>query len=170
LSLVISTSVANILHNARRYEEAVEQCRKVLELDPGFHWAHHSLGEDYIEMGKFKEGVAELTLGVDPGRRNPHFRAKLAYGLARAGDRRGAVKILDELERESRTRYIPPTQIAAVHAALGNTQGAFDWLDKAYRVRDSWIPQITVEPPFRPLHSDPRLGILLRRVGLQLAQ
>ncbi len=99
LSLVTSTTVANILYDGGKYDEAIEQNRKVLELDSGFRWAHHSIGEDYIEKGMFKEGIAELTLGVDPGRRNPHFVGKLAYGMARAGDRTGALKIVSDLER-----------------------------------------------------------------------
>jgi hypothetical protein len=81
------------------------------------------LGEDYVEKGMFKEGVAELTLGLDPERRNPHFTAKHAYGMARSGDRSGALKIVAELERESQQRYIPPSQIASVYVALGR-QGA----------------------------------------------
>ena len=115
----------------------------------------------------FKQAVAELTLGLDPERRNPHFIAKLAYGLARSGDRSGALKIVAELERESQQRYIPPSQIAAVYVALGDKQQALAWLEKAYQVRDSWIPAITVEPPFKPLHSDPRFREFVRRVGLQ---
>ena len=167
-SLVANTSVANILYDGKQYDEAIEQCRRVLELDSGFRWAHHSLGEDYVEKGMFKEGVAELTLGLDPERRNPHFIAKLAYGMARSGDRSGALKIVAELERESQQRYIPPSQIAAVYVALGDKQQALAWLEKAYQVRDSWFPgAITVEPPFKPLHSDPRFRDLVLRVGLK---
>jgi serine/threonine protein kinase len=170
LSLVATTSLANILYDGKHYDEAIEQCRKVLELDPGFRWAHHSLGESYLEKGMFKEGIAELTLGLDPERRNPHFVAKLAYGLALSGDRNGALAIVAELERESKRRYIPPSQVAGLHVTLGNKNQALIWLEKAYNVRDGWIASVTVEPPFRPLHSDTRFREFIRRVGLQLSE
>jgi len=60
-----------------------------------------------------------------------------------------------------------PSQIASVYVALGDKQQAIAWLEKAYQVRDSWIPAITVETPFKPLHSDPHFCDLVRRVGLQ---
>jgi serine/threonine protein kinase/tetratricopeptide (TPR) repeat protein len=170
LSLVTSTTVANILYDGGKYDEAIEQNHKVLELDSGFRWAHHSMGEDYIEKGMFKEGIAELTLGLDAERRNPHFVGKLAYGMARAGDRTGALKIVDDLERQSKQRYIPPSQIAAVYAALGDKERAMAWLEKAYQVRDSWLPGIAVDAPFKPLHSDPHFREFLGRIGLRILQ
>jgi len=50
---------------------------------------------------------------------------------------------------------------------LVDKEQAMAWLEKAYQVRDSWIPAITVEPPFKPLHSDPHFRDLVRWVGLQ---
>jgi serine/threonine protein kinase/tetratricopeptide (TPR) repeat protein len=168
LSLVTSTTVANILYDGGKYDEAIEQNRRVLELDSGFRWAHHSIGEDYIEKGMFKEGIAELTLGLDPERRNPHFLGKLAYGMARAGDRSGALKIVNDLERQSKQRYIPPSQIAAVYAALGDKEQAMAWLEKGYQLRDSWLPGITVDAPFNPLHADPHFREFVQRFGLRI--
>ena len=170
LSLITSTTVANILYDGQKYDEAIEENRKVLDLDPGFRWAHHSIGEDYVEKGMFKEGIAELTMGLDPERRNPHFLGKLAYGMARGGDRSGAVKIIEDMIRQSRQRYIPPSQIAAVYAGLGDKEQVMAWLEKAYTMRDSWLPGIGVDAPFNPLHSDPRFREFVARIGVPLTQ
>lgn len=168
LSLVTNTSVANILYDVKRYDEAIVECRKVLEMDSSFRWAHHSLGENYVEKGLFKEAVTELTLGLDQERRNPHFLAALAYGMARSGDRVGALKIVEELERASQERYIPATQIAGLYATLGKTPESLAWLEKAYQARDAWLPQLTVTPPFRSLHADPRFREFMARIGLRV--
>jgi eukaryotic-like serine/threonine-protein kinase len=168
LSLVASTSTANIFFDAKQFDRAIEQCRKVLDLDPSFRWAHHSLGEAYIEKGMFAEGVKELALGIDPDRRNPHFVAKLAYGLARSGDTQKARVMAAELERESRQRYVPPSQIAIIYVGLGEKTQALTWLERAYEVRDNWLTSITVDQAWRPLGSDPQFRELVRRVGLRL--
>ena len=158
----------HILYDVKRYDEAIVECRKVLEMDSSFRWAHHSLGEAYVEKGLFKEAVTELTLGLDQERRNPHFLAALAYGMARAGDRVGALKIVEELERASQERYIPATQIAGLYANLGKIPESLAWLEKAYQARDAWLPQLTVTPPFRSLHADPRFPEFMARIGLRV--
>ena len=155
LSLVASTSTANIFFDAKQFDRAIEQCRKVLDLDSGFRWARHSLGEAYVEKGMFAEGVKELALGIDPDRRNPHFVAKLAYGLARSGDAQKARAMVAELEKESRQRYVPPSQIAIIYVGLGENALALKWLEQAYDVRDNWLTSITVDQAGRHSPASP---------------
>ena len=50
-----------------------------------------------------------------------------------AGKREEAQKKLDELLQMSRQRFVPPTQIAIVYAALGEKDKAFDCLTTARR-------------------------------------
>jgi hypothetical protein len=45
--------------------------------------------------------------------------------------------ILESLMRKAQSSYIPPYSTAVVHAALGEKDAAFQWLDRAYRQRDS---------------------------------
>jgi hypothetical protein len=58
--------------------------------------------------------------------------------------------------------------LAIDYAALGDTDQALDWLEKAYRVRDPKITLIGIEPLFDLLRSDPRFKDLSRRIGLPL--
>lgn len=54
-----------------------------------------------------------------------------------------------------------------VHTGLGDTDHAFELLDRAIDEREPFLPQIATFPPFRPLADDPRMGRLLQRVGLR---
>ena len=56
---------------------------------------------------------------------------------------------------------------AALRAVGGDRDGAFTWLDRAYRDRDAGLSQVKYEPSFRPLHGDPRWGPLLKKIGLE---
>ena len=42
----------------------------------------------------------------------------------------------------------------------------FEWLEKAYQERSSWLTELGVDPVWADLHSDPRYADLIRRVGL----
>src|SRR5438132_824858 len=47
LSLPIATSAGSILRYARRYDEAIEELRKAIDLEPSFKFAHVELAEVY---------------------------------------------------------------------------------------------------------------------------
>jgi hypothetical protein len=57
-------------------------------------------------------------------------------------------------------------QIAEVHAWLGASDAAFQWLERAYRQRDGGLPSIREDPFFASVHADPRFNALLRKLRL----
>jgi hypothetical protein len=89
----------------------------------------------------------------------------LAYVHHRAGRNRESGEALKELE--DRFAVEAPYQIAVIHSTRGDADAAFQWLDRALLERDPGIPQAYMEPVFRPLHSDPRWGQLLRKLHIE---
>ena len=53
-----------------------------------------------------------------------------------------------------------------VNMALGETDRAFELLEKALEARDWQMALLKVEPAFDGLRSDPRFAALVDRVGL----
>ena len=53
-----------------------------------------------------------------------------------------------------------------VHAGLGDKNKVFEYLDKAYEVRDPAQYSLKVLPLFSELHSDPRWVEQLKKRGL----
>ena len=88
---------------------------------------------------------------------------KLARILARAGKPLEARKIL-ESALLSKEEYVSPDFLASAYAALGETDKAFRWLEKAYEERSTGIVNLQVEPAFDPLRSDSRFKDLLQRL------
>jgi hypothetical protein len=89
-----------------------------------------------------------------------------AYVLARSGRQLEARAMLDELRRISKPRDPAPIRIAFLHIGLGETDRAFEWLDKAIDARDWQVALLNVEPAFDSLRSDQRFAALVERVGL----
>lgn len=61
---------------------------------------------------------------------------------------------------------MPMASMVQMNIALGNTDAAFEWLDKAAEYRASFMMPIKVYPFFDPIRTDPRFGALLERSGL----
>jgi hypothetical protein len=74
-----------------------------------------------------------------------------------------ARELLGDLEQA--TRPIPPYEIAAVQAGLGNANRAFAWLEKAYAARDANLVFLPVDPKIDPIRGDARFPALLDRCG-----
>ena len=91
------------------------------------------------------------------------------YILAKSGRRNEAEQMLRTLEsvaRESvaRERYVPPYAFALVYAELGQHDLAFQWLEKAYEVRDVHLVFLAAhDPKWDDLRGDPRFRVLVER-------
>lgn len=145
---------------ARRYDDAITQFREMLDLDPGQGAAHVMLGRIYVATGQADRAVEELAHARRLLGGRPDVITPSAYVLARAGHAHEARAALQEMRRPT------PFRVAYVHIGLGETDQAFEWLEKAIDARDWQMRMLKVEPAFDGMRSDPRFTSLLGRVGL----
>jgi TolB-like protein/thioredoxin-like negative regulator of GroEL len=159
-------NVGVILYFARRYDDAVVAIKETLDLAPDFGPAYVTLGRIYVAKGMPDRAVAELERARDLMGRRPDVLTPYAYALARAGRQREARAMLDGLRETAKPQAPAPVRVALVHIALGETDRAFEWLEKAIEARDWQMALLNVEPAFDPLRSDQRFAALVERVGL----
>lgn len=167
VSLAKITGVGEVLHMARRDDEAIEAFRKVLEMDPNFGFGHWALGRAYAEKGMYEQAIASFQKAIPLSGDSPDEPAELGRAYARSGRQTEARKIVNDLKEQSKRRYIAPSVVASVYAALDEKDQAFVWLDKAYEAHDFILVLLKVEPMFDNLRPDPRFAVLLKRVGLE---
>jgi tetratricopeptide (TPR) repeat protein len=156
---------------AGQYDAAVEQCRKMQEIDPNNDLGHLYCGEVDVQKGNLAQAILELQEAVKISEeRNPHVNGRaiayLAYAFSLAGKKNDAQNLLAKLQEISKQRYLPPDLVAAVYSGLGQKQEAFEWLEKAYRVHARDLLELKYDPHFANLRSDPRFIELVRRIGL----
>jgi serine/threonine-protein kinase len=165
LSPNINVAIAMNYHWSGQSDRAIEQYRKVIELDPnagGF--TRLSFGEAYLKQRKFPEAIVEIRKAGKYG------LATLGYAYAVSGNRAEAEKVLRQLQALSTQKYVPqyvpPFFIALIYVGLDDKDQAFVWLENAYAERSAWMSWLKVDPKFDSLRSDPRFVDLLRRIRL----
>jgi TolB-like protein/Flp pilus assembly protein TadD len=164
LALIVSVAEGRILHFARRFDEAIGQFQKILELDLNFIPAHCDLGASMEERGMLRQALAEFETCVALSHGGPLYVAAVAEVHARLGNRENALKMLGEL-LEAQDLYVSPFSIAFIYSSLGELNEAFSWQEKAYQERDASLAWVKVAPESDALRSDTRFADLLRRMN-----
>jgi tetratricopeptide (TPR) repeat protein len=104
-------------------------------------------------MGMLEDAIVEFQNAVVCSAEHPGALASLGHAYASAGMRTEAEEILRKLREISQSRYVAPYWMALMHAALEERQAAFEWLDQARGIADSWEVWLAVEPRFDALRS-----------------
>jgi TolB-like protein/tetratricopeptide (TPR) repeat protein len=148
-----------------QHARAEAQARRTIERFPDSLQPYFVLGWSAWYQGRAEEAIAALETALG------HSREALSlsylghvYGrLTRTDEAR---RLLRELEQLRTHGQASPIAFAVIHAGLGETDAAFDWLETAYRARDGYLFWLSGAPGLDPLHSDPRFADLVHRVGV----
>jgi tetratricopeptide (TPR) repeat protein len=156
--------LADQMINARQYDDAISTLNRALEMQPDFDRAHELMEWIYTQLDRYDDAVRlrleRLARGGDGG-------AVVAGMLAQAYASNGAEGYwqwrLQQLQHAAVTGYVGPNKFAKIYAALGDTDAAVEWLEKAYQERDG-VEMLNVWPGYDSLRPDPRFAALLRRM------
>jgi len=165
------TATANVgypYYFARQYDQAIGHYQKALELDPNYSWAYLWIGQAYLGKRMYNEAIANINKAIRLSEGNVRMKATLGYAYAVAGRRGDGQLIIDELQMQSKQKYVSAYFIAVIYSGFGDKDQAFTWLEKAYQERHPYLTLLKVEPVFDNLRSDSRYAELLRKVGLPL--
>jgi TolB-like protein/Tfp pilus assembly protein PilF len=164
LSLIISADITNALRVVRRYDEAVQQSKKTLELDANFAVGHFELGQTFVQMKLYDRAIAELQRAIELSGHSGAFDSNLAYVYGVSGRTEEAAKMLKDLETRHNGNPSVAADIALIYVGLGDRDQAMMWLNRAYDAR--FKASILLHPVFDPLRADVRFKDLLGRIGL----
>jgi len=150
------------LYLAGRFEEAMSALRRAEELNPQISSLHLTIGKIYLEQGQPQQAVGEME-------KETADWAKLtgeAVAYYAAGRRRDSDAALNQLI--ARHQNDAAYQIAEVYAYRGETNRAFEWLDRSYRQHDPGTQELKTGLLVKGLRSDPRYSELLARMRLPI--
>jgi len=168
LSPVIGYTQGIVTYFSRDYDQAIRQFREVLEVHPDFVRAHMWLGQALSFAGQPDESIRQTHRAWElGGERDVASLEFLGLVHALAGQKPEGEAILQRLQQLAHERYVSPYLVARIHLALGREGEAFTWMERAFRVRDHWLPAaMIIEPGLDELRGVGRLAELTRRIGL----
>jgi len=149
-----------LLYVAGRYDKAEAELQKALELNPQAPRVHFSLGKVLIAEGKLQQALVEIE--KEPGEWGKLTGQALIYhALGREPDSNAALAgLIAKYNTDS------AYQIAQAYAFRGESDKAFEWLERAYKQRDPGLTQIKNDPLLKILRHDQRFIKLLKKMRL----
>jgi TolB-like protein/Tfp pilus assembly protein PilF len=164
LSLESNRVLGYRLYHARRYDEAIAVFKKLIEMDPNYDAAYGLMAYCHVAKGQFKDAIAAFYEAIRLGDKSTSIQVYLGEAYASNGERQKAEAILKELQNTK--EYVSPGELAVLYGALGDKEGAFASLNKAYADHDLQLQFLKVDPSYDRLRDDPRFQELLQKVGL----
>ena len=173
-----------------RYEEGERMYRKALDRDPLNFNLVDGIAENYYRTGRLVDAEHILRAHIQREPRSTWSRAMLSRVLLVQGKPDAALAMLQqEIDEGARIAYLPimlqgagrqaeadvameklvaywasqcAICIARTYAYRGDNDRAMEWLERAYRLRDSSIMNVIDEPLLKTLADDPRYKAFVR--------
>jgi tetratricopeptide (TPR) repeat protein len=152
----------------RRSDEAVEQYKKTLELDPAFRSAMYGLAWIYISQGKIQQAIDQIREAQRMAGNDLKGVTALGYAYAKAGipekTQECITKLLKRKDLEMQANL--NMDLAIIYLGLEDNEKVFHYLNLAYEDRIGGIIYINVSPEWAHLKSDPRFKEIIRKIGI----
>ena len=181
LSSYISSYVGSAYYYDSQFDRAIEECQMVISIDPNYYIAHEylslaysekamikeSLGEHEKAVEEFEKAIEEIEKAVDLSNDVPFMVSILACTYIIIGKKDQAEKLIDNLKKRSRTEYIQAICFYIFHIARGEQNLALEWLERACREHDTFLPWFRFLPnDVTRIPDDPRYNALLKKYGM----
>jgi DNA-binding winged helix-turn-helix (wHTH) protein/TolB-like protein/Tfp pilus assembly protein PilF len=168
LSFDLNAVLVMRLFIARRYNEAIEQGRKALQMISAtptlyFVWRSYEQQRMYEEAYLALQELIAAEKEKETGALVSRTYAASGYEKAREVYLKRRLK---DLEKRAHQENFNPLDAAIVCALLGNRDEAFKWLEEAYQDHSFGLIYLKVDPELDSLRSDPRYTDLLQRINL----
>jgi TolB-like protein/tetratricopeptide (TPR) repeat protein len=170
LSPVISYMASDLYLCRGDDEEVLKRVQKIREIDPESPFAIRALADYYLVKSDYTQALTSYRkLKQLHSNRGENIDSYLGYIYALTNRREEAIEILNTLQSDLPKDFsIAPMDIAWVYVGLGDLDGCFKWLEKAFDEHAFFFGFIRYFPLVEKVRRDPRFNDLLKRANLPL--
>jgi tetratricopeptide (TPR) repeat protein len=147
----------------KQYEKALEECQKIVDLDPWFYSVYLRYYRIYTEMGEDLKAVEALQKIYSLFPENEKYIPITKEVYNREG--LDGVKKW-QLELLLKNAVNKTMALARNYATLGDKEKALDYLEMAYKNRTVDLPSQMYDSRFEGLLNEPRFQALLDSMNL----
>lgn len=169
MSPLAHIELGKVLLWARQFDRAQATMEAAFELRPDYWLAAWYRGVALYFQGRIEEALRIWQSVQKKTGATPVGIGSIGMGLGQLGrytEARAALADLDAAEGQS---YVPRFSRAQIHMGLGETDTAFERLDRAVEEREVHILDLPCKPIWDGLRSDPRFTALLHKMRLAQA-
>ncbi len=164
-------NLINASYFAGKYQQTIAHINSALTDSTGSlgYSTMSGISRIYMYLGRYKEAlnmIDRIRL-KQPNDESPRILAVETISHYHLGNGEKVASIIEKLKLHSMDNAggSPSFYLAMAYAEMREIDTAFEWLDKAYTDHEVEMYWLKVEPPFEPLHSDPRWQVMLDKVG-----
>ncbi len=160
LSLMFHAIEAYVFYFGGDFDEAIEKCKKTLEMDTNFRPALIYMGRSYREKGFYENALEEFQ--------KSESKSDICVTLAKMGKKIEAYQVMKEYKEEKIQSNSPLINeiIARFYFALEENDQGLEFLNKALEQQES-LRFLKVHPLYDGVRSDPQFKALMKKVGLE---
>lgn len=173
LSLVINAMMGLIFMLTGKYSDAVGQLQRTIEMDPNFLYAYLFLGQTYAVMEHkgageyYAQSIKAFRTAIDLSKGMTYALGHLGMSLSLAGQEDEATKILLQLEKVGKEKYVSPEQFFHLFHGLGEKDKALGYLEKMYEERTSFLTLYNVWAMTEDIRSTPTYKAIMKKMSLE---
>jgi len=150
---------------ARRYDEAAEKYRQVIEDFPDYGFGYYGLSKIDRITGKTGDAVRLNAKAVELMGGSVFSLLADAECFAADGQTGAAQVKIGKLERMSAERHVSPYGLALAYCYLGDKEKAIECLQSGNLTKEAWLNWMGVDPVFDILRNDGRFEEILENIG-----
>jgi TolB-like protein/Tfp pilus assembly protein PilF len=147
------------------YDRARAQFKRSMELAPDRGAVHLGIAFLDATQERFEEATKEADEAVKLYD-DAWFREQQAQVYAMAGLNEKSKEILEGLLSKKFPGYISPTQVGAIYYLLGERDKGWEWMQKAYKTKDTFLAMLNRCDVMKAARQDPRFVELLGKMKL----
>jgi len=159
LNLLYRKYLGRALLYARRPVDSATELRRAIALDASFPGLHYELGRALLMSGD--PAGASAAFEAEPQGDTSWRTLGLPLGYHASRDSRAQAALADLVAHSQGSEF----QVAEAYAFFGDTERAFEWLDRAVTLRDPGVTWSRHDALFGSIVSDPRFAAYLKRLG-----
>jgi len=160
MSFASLSALGHAYMRARRFDDAISMLEQLAGSRPDYYWDYANLGLAHLLNGDAKQTLVEIEKNPDNEMRD--FATVMAYSTL--GREKDAQLLLSKVTDDA--GEFRPARVAEAHSWRGETDLAFEWLDKALEGRDPSLSYVLGNVFLENLAGDPRWPVFLNKLDL----
>jgi Flp pilus assembly protein TadD len=169
LDLPINNHLAHVYFSAEKYDEALDQIDRILEIDSTYRAAIELKGVSLLMKGEIEKAIETLEGYQTLTGTDVKGVTLLGYAYAKAGRLEDAQNCLGKLEKRQQEgkQELLSMDFVILYIGLGDFDKAYYHLEKAVEARLGEIIFMRSNPAYKEFRQDPRYKALMKKIGLE---